>query len=395
MKLKNNNENYFIKWRLAYLYQIVCFLQTPKLGITFSLEVKKNFQFSLNFQGLNDQNVLWKLKIENCKLCANMGAMFIDELTLNIWAGKGGDGIVSWMHEKGKDKAGPGGGDGGNGGNVYLKGVHDIGRLSEYRFIKDFKAKDGGDGRRNRMHGHAGADITIELPMGSVIKNTETGIEVEVLNTEPIFFLKGGYGGYGNDHFKGSTNIRPRESTKGKPAVGGEFFIELKLVVDLGLVGLPNAGKSSLLNSLTKAKAKIGSYQFTTLTPNLGDLYGFIIADIPGLIEGASEGKGLGHKFLRHIARTKMLMHCISCEHDNPKEAYETIRVELGKHDPLLLDKPEIVLFTKTDLIDEKTLQSHIKLFKKTHKHIFDLSIIDDESIKELSDRLVKILGKL
>lgn len=321
--------------------------------------------------------------------------MFIDELTLNIYSGRGGDGIVSWMHEKGIDHAGPGGGDGGNGGSVYLKGVHDIGRLSEYRFIKDFKAPDGGAGRSNRMHGKSGEDITIELPIGSVVKNTETGEEVEVLNTEAVFFLKGGYGGYGNDHFKGSKNIRPRESTKGKPAQGGEFFIELKLVVDLGLVGLPNAGKSSLLNSLTKAKAKIGSYQFTTLTPNLGDLYGFIIADIPGLIEGASEGKGLGHKFLRHVARTKMLMHCISCEHDNPKEVYESIKLELKKYDPSLLNKPEVILFTKTDLIDEKTLKSRVKLFSKTHEHVLSLSIIDDKSIKALSDQLVKILGKL
>ena len=321
--------------------------------------------------------------------------MFIDELTANIWAGRGGNGIVSWMHEKGIDHAGPGGGDGGNGGSVYLQGVHDIGRLSEYRFIKNFKAEDGGSGRKNRMHGKSGADITIELPIGSVVKNTKTGQEIEILTAESIFFLKGGYGGYGNDHFKGSKNIRPRESTPGKSAEGGEFFIELKLVVDLGLVGLPNAGKSSLLNSLTKAKAKIGSYQFTTLTPNLGDLYGFIIADIPGLIEGASEGKGLGHKFLRHIARTKMLMHCISCEHDNPKEVYEVIRTELKKYDKTLLDKPEIILFTKKDLISEDMIEARKKLFKKTHEHVFDLSIIDDKSIKELGDKLVKVLQKL
>ncbi|MEQ1561415.1 MAG: Obg family GTPase CgtA [Nitrospira sp.] len=321
--------------------------------------------------------------------------MFIDELTLNIWAGKGGDGIVSWMHEKGIDHAGPGGGDGGKGGSVYLKGVHDIGRLAEYRFVKDFKAEDGQNGMGNCMHGRAGKDITIELPIGTVLKNTETGEEIEVLNTEPIFFLKGGWGGYGNEHFKGSKNIRPKESTPGKLGEGGEFFVELKLVVDLGFVGLPNAGKSSLLNSLTKAKAKVGSYQFTTLVPNLGDLYGFIIADIPGLIEGAGEGKGLGHKFLRHIARTKMLLHCISCEHENPLEVYNTIREEIRKYDTTLLDKPEAILFTKTDLVDAKTLKSRMSLFKKTHKNIYSLSIIDDASIKTLSDELVKILGNL
>jgi len=321
--------------------------------------------------------------------------MFIDELTVNIWSGKGGNGIVSWMHVKGLDHAGPGGGDGGKGGDVYLKGIHDISALSKHRFVKDFKAENGDSGHGDCMHGKAGGDITIELPIGSVVTNIETGEFVEILNTEPIFFLKGGWGGRGNNYFKASTNVNPQESTSGKPAVGGEFFIELKLMVDLGLVGLPNAGKSSILNSLTKAKAKIGAYQFTTLIPNLGDLYGFIIADIPGLIEGASEGKGLGHKFLRHIARTKMLMHCISCENNKPLEMYETIREELKKYDPILLEKKEIILLTKTDTIDGDKLQLLKKSFKKSHDHVLSASIIDDTSIKTLSDELVKILTQM
>ncbi|MES3005013.1 MAG: GTPase ObgE [Patescibacteria group bacterium] len=321
--------------------------------------------------------------------------MFIDELTLNIWAGKGGDGIVSWMHEKGIDHAGPGGGDGGRGGSVYLKGARDIGKLSEYKFIKDIKAEDGQNGMGNCMHGKRGEDTILELPIGSIVTNTETGEFVEVLTEEPIFFLKGGFGGRGNTHFKGSKNIRPQESTPGKPGEGGQFFVELKLVVDLGLVGLPNAGKSSLLNSITNAKAKIGNYQFTTLVPNLGDLYGFIIADIPGLISGASEGKGLGHKFLRHVSRTKAILHCISCENEDVLATYNIIRDELKNYDPALIQKPEIILLTKTDMVDSKKLNSIKKLFSKTHEHILDLSIIDDASVKNFSDEIVKILRKI
>lgn len=319
--------------------------------------------------------------------------MFIDELTLNIWAGNGGDGIVSWRHEKGIDHAGPGGGDGGRGGNVYLKGVRDISRLSEHRFVKEFKAENGESGKGNLMHGAAGKDLTLELPIGSIVKNMETGEEVEVLTEEPIFFLKGGWGGYGNDHFKGPANQRPKEFTLGKPGQGGEFFIELKLVVDLGLVGLPNAGKSSLLNCLTNAKAKVGNYQFTTLAPNLGSFYGYVIADIPGLIEGAGEGKGLGHKFLRHISRTKAILHCISCENEDPMSVYTTIREELKKYDPVLCDKPEYILLTKTDLVDSATLESYVKLFKK--QKVMTLSIIDDESIKNLTTELSRVLNSL
>lgn len=245
------------------------------------------------------------------------------------------------------------------------------------------------------MHGKAGDDLVIDLPIGTVLTNIETGDFVEVMDETPMFFLKGGNRGYGNAYFKGPKNINPKESTPGKPAQGGTYKIELKLVVDLGMVGFPNAGKSSLLNSLTKAKAKVGSYQFTTIAPNLGDLYGFVIADIPGLIEGASEGKGLGHNFLRHISRTKALLHCISAENAEPVKDYELIRDELRKYDIALLDKPEIILVTKTDTIDEKSLKKVVTALKKKNKDVLTVSILDDSLVKQLSDELVKMLRKM
>ena len=322
--------------------------------------------------------------------------MFIDEITLHLKAGRGGDGVVRWRHEKGKDHGGPSGGNGGKGGDVWALAVRDIGILSAYRNVGGFEAGRGEDGAKDLKQGGIGKDVLIKLPVGSRLTNLTTGFKIELLkDAEKVLLLRGGRGGLGNEHFKGSTNIRPKESTPGVPGEEADFHIELLLVVDVGIIGLPNAGKSSILNALTKAKAKIGSYQFTTLTPNLGDLYGFIIADIPGLIHGASEGKGLGHKFLRHISRTKMLMHCISCENDKPLEVYKTIREELKKYDPSLLEKPEIILLTKTDLIDGDKLESYKKLFKKSHKNVLGVSIIDDQSVKSLSDELVKILGKI
>jgi GTP-binding protein len=333
--------------------------------------------------------------------------MFIDEIQFYAEAGRGGDGVVRWRREKFIDKGGPNGGDGGKGGDVYALAAQDIHLLSKYKHQKKFLAQRGEDGKGGSRQGASGKDLIIELPIGSIITNIENKgfVSLEKIKQKELL-LKGGAGGFGNERFKSSINTTPQKATKGQEAEKGNFKIELQLFADLGLIGLPNAGKSSLLNTLTNAGAKVGSYQFTTLDPNLGDFYGFVIADIPGLIEGASKGKGLGIKFLRHIKRTKILAHLVSLESEgkstsnevgNRKEImknYKIIRKELGDYDKTLLEKREVIILTKTDVTDEKTILKKVTEFKKLDKLVFTLSLYDDESIKNLTDNLIKLLRK-
>ncbi len=322
--------------------------------------------------------------------------MFIDEIKLHLKAGKGGDGVERWLHEKGKDRGGPSGGNGGKGGDVFALAVRDLGILASYRDVKVFEAGPGGDGMKNVWHGSGGEDREIKFPIGSRITNLTTGHVFELVEDgERIKLLTGGRGGLGNEHFKSSTNISPREFTLGVEGEESDFQIELELVVDYGLVGLPNAGKSSLLNTLTNAKAKIGAFPFTTLEPNLGDLYGLILGDIPGLIEGASLGKGLGHKFLRHIKRTKGLIHCISAEEVDPVATYKIVQNELELYHQDIMSKSEIILLTKTDLVSDEEKAMKIEELKTLHKPVYAVSIIDDDSIKQLKDFLTQSADKV
>ena len=322
--------------------------------------------------------------------------MFIDEIKFFAKAGHGGDGVVRWRREKFIDKGGPNGGDGGKGGDIYAVAVSDIHLLSKYKHKKQFVGEDGEAGAGGSRHGKNGEELTIPFPVGSIITNIESGGSVSLDKVgQKELLLKGGVGGYGNEQFKTSINTTPTKATKGKVGEQGNFKIELELFADIGLVGLPNAGKSSLLNAITNASAKIGSYQFTTLDPNLGSFFGFTIADIPGLIEGASTGKGLGIKFLKHIKRTKMLAHLVSLENAKPMDIYKEIRKELGTYDKELLNKDEIIILTKTDLIEEvKEINKIKKEFLKLKKPVFTLSLYDDKSIKNITDELVKLLRK-
>ena len=317
--------------------------------------------------------------------------MFIDELTLHLRAGRGGDGVVRWRHEKGKDHAGPSGGNGGKGGDVFALAVRDIGILSAYRNVKEFEAERGGDGAKDLKQGRDGKNIEIKLPIGSRLTNLTTGYSTELLNDgEKVLLLKGGRGGLGNEHFKSSTNIRPQESTNGVLGEEADFHIELLLVVDVGIIGLPNAGKSSLLNTLTSARSKVGDFPFTTLEPALGSFYGLVIADIPGLIEGAARGKGLGHKFLRHIERTKALVHCISAEVENPLEAYRVVRKELELYNKEIIKKTEVIVLTKTDLVSTDEMEKKMAILKKVSDTVFPVSILDDKLVKKFGDYLTK-----
>ncbi len=322
---------------------------------------------------------------------------FVDEVKICAEAGKGGDGVVRWLHTKAKARGGPVGGDGGKGGDVVLVGVRDLSALAHYRYEKKFHAEDGEAGKNNLKHGANGADVLLKVPIGTLARIVSTYEEYEITKEgERIILFRGGAGGKGNARFKSSTNQNPFQQTKGKDGRGGDVELTLKIIADAGLIGLPNAGKSSLLNALTHAKSKVGMYPFTTLEPNLGSFYDYIIADIPGLIEGASYGRGLGIKFLKHVERTGILLHLVSANQDDALAAYKGVRKEVELFGHGLSKKREIIILSKIDLISPEERETKIQLLARdTGREVLSVSVEDATALKQFSNSLAKVFRLL
>ncbi len=333
--------------------------------------------------------------------------MLIDEVEIGVKAGDGGAGRIAFLKVLGAK--GVAGGSGGRGGSIYVEGVSDLSALRQYRFKKEFKAENGHNGKDKCLDGRAGEDLILPVPIGTVVHNFTINESVEVTTVgQKVMVAEGGLGGRGNFHFRSSRHTTPLYAQNGLNGDTFKLKLELKLIADVGLIGFPNAGKSSLLNELTRASVKVANYPFTTLEPNLGAFYPakvlkgsdkeqaaakpVIMADIPGLIEGASAGKGLGHKFLRHIQRTKILLHCISCESATPVSDYKIIRKELTKHDPELAKKDEYILLTKTDMTTPADVKKRITALKKHNPSIVPVSIHDEESLEAVKRLLEKIV---
>ena len=327
---------------------------------------------------------------------------FVDYVKINVQSGNGGKGSAHFRREKYVAKGGPDGGDGGRGGHIIIVAKNTLWTLYHFKHKKHFKSEHGGDGSRNRSSGQDGKDLRIEVPIGTIVKDTKTDqVICENLNHgDEKIILKGGLGGRGNWNFKSSTNQAPRYAQNGIKGKELQITLELKILADVGLVGFPNAGKSTLLKTITTAKPKIGNYEFTTLKPNLGivqyrDYKSFVMADIPGIIEGASDGKGLGHYFLRHIERNSLLLFVISSEHDI-SQRFNILLNELKMYNPELLSKDIVLAISKSDLISKKETEIIIKKIKMSVKNIpfVFISSISGKGLIELKDIIWEVLNK-
>lgn len=328
--------------------------------------------------------------------------MFVDSAVVQVAAGRGGDGAVSFRHEIYVDKGGPDGGDGGRGGDVIFVADEGKNTLVDFRYKQDLRAENGQAGSKRKRHGKNGADIIVKVPVGTII--SRDGVVIADLDAKgaQAVIARGGDGGFGNAHFKSSTRQTPRVAEVGENGEAFEARLELKLLADVGLVGFPNAGKSTFLSVVSNARPEIADYAFTTLTPNLGvadiDETSLLIADIPGLIEGASQGKGLGDAFLRHVERTAVLLHLIDVYNDDVAAAYRTIRSELEQYSPTLIDRPEVVALTKTEGMDAELLamqREALQAVVRPETPIFTISAQAKQGLEDLLRELVRIVAEV
>lgn len=328
--------------------------------------------------------------------------MFIDKSKIKVTSGAGGNGTVAWRREKYVDKGGPAGGDGGKGGNVYLVANSNLSTLLDFQYRSIFAAQNGENGRTKNQHGKNGEHMYIKVPCGTIIKDNETGKIIGDLTTDgqEVLVAQGGRGGRGNARFATSVKRAPQFCEPGEPGIERELEIELKLIADIGLLGMPNAGKSTLISVISAAKPKIADYPFTTLVPNLGiiktpDGDGIVIADIPGLIEGASEGTGLGHEFLRHVERTRILVHILDIFEEDPVKNFEIINNELQKYGGRLTEIPQVIALNKLDIVNEVKADMLKEEFENRGHIVFVISAATGKGTKELVDYLIQKVGEI